>query len=97
MDLAVIHTITQAVVAAAEQAGDVAAAVSPYKPIGVGLAAGGAVLGVGIGIGKLVAAALEGSARQPEMMGKLQTMMILGIAFAEALALIALLVVPFII
>jgi len=68
-----------------------------YWPVGAGIAAGLAVLGAGIGIGKLVAAALEGSARQPEMMGKLQTMMILGIAFVEALALIALMVFPFLI
>lgn len=93
MDFAVIaHHLTQALVSADAPA--TAAAVS-YGSLGAGIAAGGAVLGVGIGIGKLVAAALEGSARQPEMMGKLQTMMILGIAFAEALALIALLVLPF--
>jgi F-type H+-transporting ATPase subunit c len=93
MDLvSVSQFITQAI-AAAEPA-TTAVVANPYMPIGAGLAAGGAVLGVGIGIGKLVAAALEGSARQPEMMGKLQTMMILGIAFAEALALIALLVFP---
>ena len=43
-----------------------------YAPVGAGLAAGLAVVGAGIGIGKLAASALEGSARQPEMMGKLR-------------------------
>jgi len=68
-----------------------------YAPLAAGLAAGLAVLGAALGIGKLAAAALEGSARQPEMQGKLQTMMILGIAFVEALALIALMVFPFLV
>jgi F-type H+-transporting ATPase subunit c len=97
MDLvSVAHSILQAAVSA--DGGAVTATVAnPYAAIGQGLAAGGAVLGVGIGIGKLAAAALEGAARQPEMMGKLQGMMILAIAFAEALALMALILSPFLI
>ena len=74
-----------------------ATAVASYAPLGAGLAAGLAVLGAALSIGKLASAALEGSARQPEMQGKLQTMMILGIAFVEALALIALMVFPFLV
>ena len=89
------QTVTQAATAA-EATVPAVAAVS-YAPIGAGIAAGFAVLGAGVGIGKLVGSALEGAARQPEMMGKLQTMMILGIAFIEALALIALMVTPFLI
>lgn len=54
--------------------------------VGYGLAA----IGPGIGIGILVGKALEGMARQPEMAGKLQTVMFLGIAFVEALALLGL-------
>lgn len=54
--------------------------------IGYGLAA----VGPGIGIGILVGKALEGMARQPEATGVLRTNMIIGIAFAEALALIGL-------
>ncbi len=54
--------------------------------IGYGLAA----IGPGIGIGILVGKALEGMARQPEATGVLRTNMIIGIAFAEALALIGL-------
>jgi F-type H+-transporting ATPase subunit c len=52
--------------------------------IGYGLAA----IGPGIGIGVLVGKTVEGQARQPEMAGRLQTTMFLGVAFTEALALI---------
>lgn len=52
--------------------------------IGFGLAA----LGPGIGMGILVGKALEGTARQPEVSGKMQTMMLLGIAFIEVIALL---------
>lgn len=54
--------------------------------IGYGLAA----IGPGIGIGIVVGKALEGMARQPEMAGPLRTVMFLGIAFIEVLALIGL-------
>lgn len=53
--------------------------------IGYGIA----TIGPGLGVGILVGKALEGMARQPEMAGQLRTTMFLGIAFVEALALIA--------
>ncbi len=59
--------------------------------IAKGLAAVGyglAVIGPGIGIGILVGQAVQAMARQPEMSGQVRTAMFLGIAFAEALALI---------
>lgn len=52
--------------------------------IGYGLAAIGPGIGVGIVAGKTV----EAMARQPEMAGRLQVTMFLGIAFAELLAFI---------
>jgi len=55
--------------------------------LGAGMAMGFAVLGAGIGQGKAAAAALEGSARNPQMAGKLQTMMIIGLVFVETLVL----------
>ena len=99
MDLvAVAHALTNAAVLVESDAVQVATiAARSYAPIGAGLAAGLAVLGAGIGIGKLAASALDGAARQPEMAGRLQTTMILAIAFVEALALIALMVFPFLI
>ena len=56
--------------------------------IGIGLAA----LGTGIGIGILGAKSVEAAARQPEAAPTIQRMMILAIAFIEALCLYALLV-----
>jgi F-type H+-transporting ATPase subunit c len=52
--------------------------------VGYGLAAIGPAIGVGIVVGKTI----EGTARQPELGGRLQTLMYIGIAFTEALALI---------
>ena len=52
--------------------------------IGYGLAAIGPAIGVGIVVGKTI----EGVARQPELAGRLQVLMWIGIAFTEALAFI---------
>ncbi|WP_210479051.1 ATP synthase F0 subunit C [Naasia sp. SYSU D00948] len=52
--------------------------------VGYGLAAIGPAIGVGIVVGRTI----EGTARQPELSGRLQTLMYIGIAFTEALALI---------
>lgn len=49
-------------------------------------------IGPGIGIGMLVAKGLEAIGRNPEAAGKIQTNMILGIAFAEAIAIYALVI-----
>ena len=49
-------------------------------------------IGPGIAIGNLVGKALEGIARQPEASGKIQSVMFIGIAFAEAISLYALVV-----
>jgi F-type H+-transporting ATPase subunit c len=56
--------------------------------VSAGFAYGLSAIGPGIGIGVLVGKTVEGQARQPEMAGRLQTTMFLGIAFTEALALI---------
>ena len=56
------------------------------KIIGAGLV----VIGTGIGIGKIGAAALEGMARQPEQAGKLQAAMLIAAALVEGVAFAAL-------
>ena len=56
------------------------------KIIGAGLV----VIGTGIGIGKIGAAALGGMARQPEQAGKLQTAMLIAAALVEGVAFAAL-------
>lgn len=73
---------------------EVAAAIDPkaLAAIGAGLAIGlagfGATLGMGIAAGK----ALESASRQPEIFGKLQTMLLTAIVFMESVAIYALVV-----
>ncbi len=56
------------------------------------LAIGLGAIGPGIGIGILVGKALEAIGRNPEAEGKIRTTMILGVAFAEAVAIYALVI-----
>lgn len=60
--------------------------------LSAGLAIGLAAMGTGIGMGILGAKGLESAARQPEAANTVQRMMILVIAFMEALCLYALLI-----
>ncbi len=57
--------------------------------IGAGLAAIG-VTGGGIGIGSVVGGAVQAMGRNPDAAPLIQTNMIIGIAFAEAVAIYAL-------
>lgn len=61
------------------------------KAVGAGLAMIGA-LGPGVGIGLLVQGALQAIGRNPDASGQIQTNMILGIVFAEAVAIYCLVV-----
>jgi F-type H+-transporting ATPase subunit c len=56
--------------------------------LGIGIAAGVAALGHG----KIAAAACEGAARNPGAAGKIQTMMLLGLAFVETCVIFALVI-----
>ena len=58
-------------------------------PMGAGVGAGLAVLGAGLGIGKIGGSAMEGMARQPEMAAKIQTGMLIASALIEGAALFA--------
>jgi len=60
--------------------------------IGAGLAIGIGACGAAIGIGIAAGKALESAARQPEMYGKLQTMLLTSIVFMESIAIYALVV-----
>lgn len=51
------------------------------------IGAGLAVIGAGLGIGKIGGSAMEGIARQPEAAGKIQTAMIIAAALIEGVAL----------
>jgi F-type H+-transporting ATPase subunit c len=58
--------------------------------IAASLAIGLGALGPGLAIGNLVGRAMEALGRNPEAQPVIQTNMILGIAFAEAIAIYAL-------
>lgn len=60
------------------------------ESIAVALAIGLGAIGPGIGIGIIGGKALEAMGRNPEATSKIQTNMILGIAFCEAIAIYAL-------
>jgi F-type H+-transporting ATPase subunit c len=62
------------------------------KTLGMAIAVGFGVLGPGIGVGLVAAAALEAIGRNPEAAGKITPLMFTGIVFAEALAIFALVV-----
>jgi F-type H+-transporting ATPase subunit c len=58
-------------------------------PLAVAIAA----IGSGLGLGRAVGSAMEAMGRQPEAAGKIQTGMIVGAAFIEALTIYALITV----
>jgi F-type H+-transporting ATPase subunit c len=59
-----------------------------YLAAGIGAAL--AVIGGGLGIGKLAAAAMEASGRQPEVAGQVRTSMIIAAALIEGVTFFAL-------
>ena len=64
-------------------------ALSFVLPLAVAIAAFGSALG----LSKAIAAAMDAIGRQPEAAGRIQTAMIIGCAFIEALTIYALLTV----
>ena len=53
------------------------------------IAVGFAALGAGIGNGLIISRTGEGIARQPELQGRLQTTMFIGVGLVEVLPIIA--------
>ena len=81
---------------AAAQAGNQPAVADNHRSaiaIGAGIGFAIAVFGGALGQSKIGAAACEGAARNPGAAGRIQTMMILGLALIESLVLFALLVI----
>jgi F-type H+-transporting ATPase subunit c len=60
--------------------------------LAAGLGAGITIIGAGVGIGQLVAAALEAGSRQPETAGDARTTMLIGAALIEGAAFFALVI-----
>jgi F-type H+-transporting ATPase subunit c len=66
--------------------------VQAMKLLATGLTIGIGSIGPGLGIGILAAKGLEAIGRNPEAAGEIRTSMILGLAFAEAIGIYALVV-----
>ncbi len=66
--------------------------VLPYRSIAAGIGFAIAVFGGAIGQSRVAASACEGAARNPGASGRIQIMMILGLALIESLVLFALVV-----
>lgn len=75
-----------AIPAFAEEA---ASGANPYGGMAAAVAIGVAAFGGAIGQGLIGSAALQGTARNPAAQGKIQTMMIIGLALIESLVLYA--------
>ncbi|MBI4785858.1 MAG: ATP synthase F0 subunit C [Chloroflexi bacterium] len=66
--------------------------INSARLLAAGLAIGLGAIGPGIGIGLLVNGALQSIGRNPEAAGQVQINMFIGIAFAESVAIYALVV-----
>ncbi|NQW17945.1 MAG: ATP synthase F0 subunit C [Chloroflexi bacterium] len=62
------------------------------KALAAGIAMGLGALGPGLGIGLLASKAMEALGRNPEARAPIQQNMVLGLAFAEAIGIYALVV-----
>lgn len=60
--------------------------------MGGALGAGIAVIGAGLGIGRIGGEAMEAMARQPEMIGDLRSSMIIAAALVEGVAFLAVII-----
>jgi F-type H+-transporting ATPase subunit c len=75
------------------EAGDNDFSLRKYRALAAGIGFAIAVFGGALGQSRIGASACEGAARNPGAAGRIQTMMILGLALIESLVLFALLVV----
>jgi F-type H+-transporting ATPase subunit c len=91
--LGVLMAAISAVAQPATSAAESAVSYKGYVAIAAGIGFAIAVFGGAIGQSRIGAAACEGAARNPGAAGRIQTMMILGLALIESLVLFALLVV----
>lgn len=76
---------------AAEGSGDQGGTIA----LAAGIAIAGAAIGAALGQGRGLAAAMESIGRNPNSADRIQTPMILGLAFIEALAIYALVIAFF--
>ena len=91
--IGILATAAPALAQAAQAAADNESSVNKYKALAAGF---GFAIAAGLGAlgqSRIAAAAVEGAARNPGAAGRIQTMMILGLALIESLVLFALLIV----
>lgn len=89
----ILMTAAPALAQAAQAAADNESSVNKYKALAAGF---GFAIAAGLGAlgqSRIAASAVEGAARNPGAAGRIQTMMILGLALIESLVLFALLIV----
>lgn len=80
-----MFSLLQAAAATKEYAG-------AWGMLGAGVGAGLAVIGAGLGIGRLGGQAMDGMARQPEAAGKIQTAALILAALIEGVTLFAIVI-----
>jgi len=92
---AALGVLMAAMTAAAQvpAAAESATSYKGYVALAAGIGFAIAVFGGAIGQSRIGAAACEGAARNPGAAGRIQTMMILGLALIESLVLFSLLVI----
>ena len=70
-----------------------AADVPLYGKLGAGIGMGLAILGAGLGIGRIGGSAVEAIARQPEASGTIGTQMLIAAALIEGVTIIAMIMI----
>lgn len=60
--------------------------------IAAGIAVGLAAVGAGVGNGQVIGHAIDGMTRQPEMAGRVQSLMFIGVGLIEALPILAIVI-----
>ena len=81
-----LHSITPFLMQAAQYSKEYSAA---WAMNGAAIGAGLAIVGVGIGIGRIGGQAVEGMARQPEMAGRIQISALIFATLVEGAGLFA--------
>lgn len=88
--LALVPPVVDALRLATQEQGQILISDNGLRFLGAGLAMGLGSLGPGLAIGNLASRALEALGRNPEAQPAIVTNMILGLAFAEAIGIYAL-------
>ncbi len=92
IDPEIVRAVSQIVVHGTENKEVAIESAAGVKALAAGIAMGLGALGPGLGIGLLASKAMEALGRNPEARAPIQQNMVLGLAFAEAIGIYALVV-----